>query len=168
MTFEELKEMVNATINENGSGQITGKALNLAFIEFLNSVQEYIEENSSKGSGIEVIHIMDSLDENGMPVLTPEHQANNASVVAKFLEYAENKTTPPPVMIDLTNMMIIESAGAMPEDAKITASELIREVEFVSHPQIIDQFGSENVLLLRSEMINMLYILEDGSILMNN
>lgn len=168
MTFEELKEMVDATINENGSGQITGKALNLAFTEFLNSVQEYVEENSSKGSGIEVIYIVDSLDENGMPVLTPEHQASNASIVAKFLEYAENKMTPPPVMIDLTNMMILESSNTMPEDVKITFSELIIELQFVSHPELINEFGSESVLLLRSEMFDMLYILEDGSILMNN
>lgn len=168
MTFGELKEMVDTTINENGSGQITGKALNLAFTEFLNSVQEYVEENSSKGNGIEIIHVIDSLDENNMPVLTPEHLASNADVVAKFLECAENKTTPPPVMIDFTNMMIIEAASALPENAKILASEFVREVEFVSHPELINDFGSENVLLMRSEMIGMIYILEDGSILMNN
>ena len=160
--------MVDATINENGSGQITGKVLNLAFTEFLNSVQEYVEENSSKGGGIEVIHVIDSLDENNMPLLTPEHHASNANVVAKFIECAENKTTPPPVMIDLTNMMMIEAATELPENVKMVSSELIREVRFVSHPELINDFGSENVLFIRSEMIGMMYILEDGSILMNN
>lgn len=38
MTKEELIEMIDATINENGSRGITGKALNLALTEIVNAM----------------------------------------------------------------------------------------------------------------------------------
>lgn len=38
MTKEELIEMIDATINENGSRNITGKALNLALTEIVNAM----------------------------------------------------------------------------------------------------------------------------------
>lgn len=38
MTKEELIEMINTTINENGSRNITGKALNLALTEIVNAM----------------------------------------------------------------------------------------------------------------------------------
>ena len=38
MTKEELIEMIDTTINENGSRNITGKALNLALTEIVNAM----------------------------------------------------------------------------------------------------------------------------------
>lgn len=38
MNKEELLEMINSTINENGAGMITGKALNLALTEIVNAM----------------------------------------------------------------------------------------------------------------------------------
>lgn len=40
MTKEELKEMIDATINENGKGNITGKALNLALNSIIDAMGE--------------------------------------------------------------------------------------------------------------------------------
>lgn len=52
MTKEELLEMVDATINENGTGNITGKALNLALTEIINSMGE--------GGGLDTIYLLPS------------------------------------------------------------------------------------------------------------
>lgn len=40
MTKEEIKEMIDATINENGQGNITGKALNLALNSIIDAMGE--------------------------------------------------------------------------------------------------------------------------------
>lgn len=47
MTVEELKEMINSTIVENGKAEITGNSLNLA----LNSIIETFEKGVGSGSG---------------------------------------------------------------------------------------------------------------------
>ena len=50
MNKEELLEMINSTINENGAGMITGKALNLALTEIVNAM--------GSGSGGEKLHMI--------------------------------------------------------------------------------------------------------------
>ena len=40
MTIEELKDLIDNTINENGAKAITGHALNLALNEITNAVAE--------------------------------------------------------------------------------------------------------------------------------
>ena len=50
MSKEEIKEMIDATINENGKGHITGKALNLA----LNSI---VEAMGSGGGGLMIQYL---------------------------------------------------------------------------------------------------------------
>lgn len=52
MTKEELKEMIDATINENGGRGITGKALNLA----LNAIVDAMGE----GGGLDTIYLLPS------------------------------------------------------------------------------------------------------------
>ena len=52
MTKEEIKEMIDATINENGERSITGKALNLA----LNAIVDAIGE----GGGLDTIYLLTS------------------------------------------------------------------------------------------------------------
>lgn len=75
MTFEEIREMVNATINENGLKQITGKTLNLALTETLAAIEEFLANNAG-GGGLETVYIPEE-------TLTPEQQAANAAVFAK-------------------------------------------------------------------------------------
>ena len=52
MTKEEIKEMIDATINENGGRSITGKALNLA----LNAIVDAMGE----GGGLDTIYLLPS------------------------------------------------------------------------------------------------------------
>lgn len=94
MTFEEIREMVNATITENGQRQITGKALNLALLEIITA----IEENKPEGGGAETVYIEETL--------TPEHQAVNAATYAKCkANVAEDKALPA-IVIDVTSIMM--------------------------------------------------------------
>lgn len=170
MTFEELKEMVDATINENGSGQITGKALNLAFMEVLNSVQEYVEENSSKGGGGEVIYLMDYLDENGTPSLSPEHKLNNANVIAKCKECVQNNTPFPSLVVDGTGIILSEAgAGAnIPEGALIACIMSTRFVAFMSNADIMtEQFGQDTAMIVDVDEFGKVVVLGDGSVLLS-
>jgi hypothetical protein len=93
MTFEEIREMVNATITENGQRQITGKALNLALLEIITAM----EENKPEGGGAETVYIEETL--------TPEHQAANAATYAKCkANVAEDKALPA-IVLDVTQLM---------------------------------------------------------------
>lgn len=76
MTFEEIREMVNATINENGLKQITGKTLNLAFTETLAAIEEFLANNAG-GGGLETVYL------ESEETITQEQQAANAAVFAK-------------------------------------------------------------------------------------
>ena len=101
MTFEEIREMVNATITENGQRQITGKALNLALLEIITAM----EENKLEGGGAETVYIEETL--------TPEHQAVNAATYAKCkANVAEDKALPA-IVLDITQMM---AAQGLPTD----------------------------------------------------
>lgn len=93
MTFEEIREMVNATITENGQRQITGKALNLALLEIITAM----EENKPEGGGAETVYLE-------VP-LSPEHQAVNAATYAKCkANVAEDKALPA-IVLDATQAM---------------------------------------------------------------
>ena len=92
MTKEELIEMIDATINENGSRSITGKALNLALTEIVNAM------GSGSGAGAATIYFM-------MGEETEEQKAHNATVWAQLKATVEAGQPLPPIMIDLTDMM---------------------------------------------------------------
>ena len=51
MTIKELKDLIDSTINENGTKAITGKALNLALNEITNAVAEAATTGGG-GSGV--------------------------------------------------------------------------------------------------------------------
>lgn len=59
MTFDELRELVDSTISENGSRSITGKALNLALLGIITAM----EENKPEGGGALYVRISDDSDE---------------------------------------------------------------------------------------------------------
>lgn len=92
MTKEELIEMIDATINENGSRNITGKALNLALTEIVNAM------GSGSGAGAATIYCM-------MGEETEEQKAHNATVWAQLKATVEAGQPLPPIMIDVTDMM---------------------------------------------------------------
>lgn len=92
MTKEELIEMIDATINENGSRSITGKALNLALTEIVNAM------GSGSGAGAATIYCM-------MGEETEEQKAHNAAVWAQLKATVEAGQPLPPIMIDVSDMM---------------------------------------------------------------
>lgn len=70
MTVNEIKDMINSTISENGERGITGQALNLA----LNAIADALA--NAGGGGLETIYLYEE-------TMTPEQQAANAAVFAK-------------------------------------------------------------------------------------
>lgn len=149
MTFEEIREMVNAIITENGQRQITGKALNLALLEIITAM----EENKPEGGGAETVYVEETL--------TPEHQAVNAATYAKCkANVAEDKALPA-IVLDVTQMMI---GQGMPTDG-VKIAILPAELIFAdpSSPSASD--AGVAGIICASEGMNFI-VNEDGSITM--
>ena len=91
MTKEELIEMIDATINENGSRSITGKALNLALTEIVNAM------GTGSGSGSLTLYFA-----NGQE--TEEQKAANIAVREQCRIIAEAGGTIPTINVDMTQM----------------------------------------------------------------
>lgn len=91
-TIEELKESINNTINQNGSGQITGQGLNI----LLNEMADVLStmggnsgnNNTNNNVGVESYRIYMSDLETGE--LTTEEQSHNASVFKKIFQKVKN------------------------------------------------------------------------------
>ena len=94
MTIEELKDLIDSTINENGTKAITGKALNLALNEITNAVAEAATTGSS-GSGIKRLYV----DASGGSVTDPEQLASNAALYTEIVTALTNDELPPQVGI---------------------------------------------------------------------
>lgn len=147
MTFEEIREMVNATITENGQRQITGKALNLALLEIITAM----EENKPEGGGAETVYIEETL--------TPEHQAANAAAYAKCAANVAEDKALPAIVLDITQ----EIAGqGMPTDG-VKMSMLPLQTAFVdpSAPAASDM-GMAGLVCM-ADGVN-ITVNEDGSI----
>lgn len=99
MTFEEIKEMLDSTINENGQRQITGKALNLAINEILTAMQEFKPE----GAGAELVYLPSMVTGE----MNAEQQAHNVEVYAKFKTAYEEGKPMPALLVD-GNVMLEE------------------------------------------------------------
>lgn len=97
MTFEEIKDMINSTITENGQRHITGKALNLALLEIITAM----EENKPKGGAAsEIAYFPDTTSGE----MDPEHQAHNLEVYNKFKAAFEVGEPLPLLSLDLSFM----------------------------------------------------------------
>jgi hypothetical protein len=92
MTKEELIEMIDTTINENGSRNITGKALNLALTEIVNAM------GTGSGGGGATLYCM-------MGQETEEQKAYNATVWAELKAMAEAGQPLPVIVIDMSGIM---------------------------------------------------------------
>lgn len=97
MTFEEIIEMVNSTITENGQRQITGKALNLALVQTLTAIEEFVANNKG-GAASEMAYLPNS----NTGEMDSEHQAHNFEVYNKFKTAFEAGEPLPILSIDLS------------------------------------------------------------------
>ena len=93
MTIEELKDLIDSTINENGTKAITGKALNLALNEITNAVAE--AATTGGGGGVKRLYV----DISGGSVTNPEQLASNAALYTEILTALTNNELPPQVGI---------------------------------------------------------------------
>ena len=94
MTIEELKDLIDSTINENGTKAITGKALNLALNEITNAVAEAATTGGG-GSGVKRLYA----DVSGGSVTDPEQLASNAALYTEIVTALTNNEFPPQVGI---------------------------------------------------------------------
>ena len=93
MTIEELKNMIDSTINENGTKAITGKALNLALNEIANAVAE--AATTGGGGGVKRLYG----DINGGTLTDPVQLASNAALYPEIVTALTNNELPPQVGI---------------------------------------------------------------------
>ena len=92
MTIEELKDLIDSTINENGTKAITGKALNLALNEITNAVAEAATTGGG-GSGVKRLYV----DVSGGSVTDPAQLASNAALYTEIVTALTNDELPPQV-----------------------------------------------------------------------
>ena len=93
MTIEELKDLIDSTINENGTKAITGKALNLALNEITNAVAE--AATTGGGGGVKRLYIGAS----GGTLTDPGQLASNAALYTEIVTALTNDELPPQVGI---------------------------------------------------------------------
>lgn len=91
MTIEELKDLIDSTINENGTKAITGKALNLALNEITNAVAE--AATTGGGGGVKRLYA----DLFGGSVTDPAQLASNAALYTEIVTALTNNELPPQV-----------------------------------------------------------------------
>ena len=89
MTIEELKNLIDSTINENGTKAITGQALNLALNEITNAVAEAA---TTGGSAAKTLYV----GSDSSP-LTQEQIASNVALYNEISTALSNKEIPPQV-----------------------------------------------------------------------
>ena len=92
MTIEELKDLIDSTINENGTKAITGKALNLALNEITNAVAEAA---TTGGGGVKRLYA----DVSGGSITDPEQLASNAALYTEIVTALTNNELPPQVIV---------------------------------------------------------------------
>lgn len=100
MTIVELKDLIDSTINENGTKAITGKALNLALNEITNAVAE--AATTGGGGGVKRLYA----DASGGALTAPEQLASNAALYTEIVTALTNNELPPQVGI-----LISEGSG---------------------------------------------------------
>ena len=91
MTIEELKDLIDSTINENGTKAITGQALNLALNEIANAVAE--AATTGGGGGVKRLYV----DVSGGTLTDPVQLASNAALYTEIVTALTNNELPPQV-----------------------------------------------------------------------
>ena len=80
MTIDEIKDLINSTITENGTKSITGKTLNLALNELVSAVEEV---SANAGSRSERLYANIDMS-SGQITVTEEQKALNAALYEKL------------------------------------------------------------------------------------
>lgn len=83
MEKEELIEMINSTINTNGSGTITGESLNLA----LNAIVETMGTGSGGGAVWEKVSGTPDFSSEPIVTTTEEDKAANIELINRCKQY---------------------------------------------------------------------------------
>ena len=91
MTIEELKDLINSTINENGTKAIKGKALSLALNEITNAVAE--AATTGGGGGVKRLYV----DMSGGTLTDPVQLASNAALYTEIVTALTNNELLPQV-----------------------------------------------------------------------
>lgn len=85
MNKEELLEMINSTINENGAGMITGKALNLALTEIVNAM-----DSGAGAGGEKLYYVTGTMVGEGVDYEIPSFCAEHNKEVYNKLQTVRN------------------------------------------------------------------------------
>lgn len=124
MTIEELKDLIDSTINENGAKAITGKALNLALNEITNAVAEAATTGGG-GSGVKRLYV----DVSGGIITDPEQLASNAALYTEIVTALTNDELPPQVGI----LLVAEGDYIAITSIDISCSGSIIQLVFMSN-----------------------------------
>lgn len=140
MTLEELRDLIDSTINENGNKAITGKALNLC----MNELVQYVANN--KPQITERLY----MDLTGAAPITEEQQASNAALYEKLKTAFENDELLP----------IVVYQGAFPE-----SSAGISSMNGSLNPVMVGTSGElEGKIMFYLMMTQAVILSEDGSV----
>ena len=144
MEKEELIEMINSTINTNGSGTITGESLNLA----LNAIVETMGTGSGGGAIWEKVSGTPDFSAELTVTTTEEDKAANVELINRCKQYIINGQ---PVMCYFPVVMNNES-GEFAIGLSVSGAPMIAE------GQLIFTYISEDTITI--------LIAEDGSVTM--
>ena len=142
MEKEELIEMINSTINTNGSGTITGESLNLA----LNAIVETMGTGSGGGAVWEKVSGTPDISSEPTVVTTEEDKAANIELINRCKQYIINGQ---PVMCYFPAVMNNESG-------EFGAGLSMSGAPMISEGQLIFTYISEGAVII--------VIAEDGSV----
>ena len=142
MKKEELIEMINSTINTNGSGTITGESLNLA----LNAIVETMGTGSGGGAVWEKISgTVDLTNPSSITVTTTEEdKAANIALIERSKQNIKNGI---PVMVYITAFNEEQNKYICPSGYLIIASEM---TEAYALPYMIILAGDGSVTIQTS------------------
>ena len=142
MEKEELIEMINSTINTNGSGTISGESLNLA----LNAIVETMGTGSGGGAVWEKVSGTPDVSSKPTVTTTEEDKAANVELINRCKQYIINGQ---PVMCYFPVVMNDES-GEFVSGLSISGAPTITE------GQLVFTYISESSVII--------LIAEDGSV----
>lgn len=129
MTIDEIKDLINSTITENGTKSITGKTLNLALNELASAVEE---ASANAGSRSERLYANMDIS-SGQITVTEEQKALNVALYEKLKTAFETDELIPNVGFQV----YIEAEGtaqgiAFPSFVTVRYSPSVNMIAFVS------------------------------------
>ena len=139
MTIEEIKDLINSTITENGTKSITGKTLNLALNELASAVEE-----ASANAGSRSERLYANMDpSSGQITVTEEQKTLNAALYEKLKTAFETDELIPNVGFQV----YIEAEGA----AQGAAFPSFLAVEYSPSDNVIAFASSNGQFVLSSD-----------------